>query len=167
LNVFPLSDILKIRILVGYLGESAQFAWWPTSFYDASSWQFLAPVFSRTTRLSQYHGVLEAARRVHDEHLSFGTYHLFRVPEEIEQDLHNLVQRPEAEDLANPVMLGRDAALSALIDLAGTFSVNTIGPHAIGSIGELDSPTTLKTLAAAYFSAFSVGARTYPYLVVG
>ncbi len=83
--------LLELRLLVGFLGERAQFGWWPTGFYDASSRLFLEPVFAKTSRLAQYHGVVEAARLLHDEHLSVGSYHLFRMPEEIEQDLHSLL----------------------------------------------------------------------------
>ena len=75
-----LPDILKTRLLVGYLGERAQYAWWPTAFYEASSRMFLEPVFSRTSRLAQYHGVLEAARRLHDEHLSVDPPNSFEMP---------------------------------------------------------------------------------------
>ncbi len=32
-----LPAILKTRLLVGYLGERAQYAWWPMAFYEASS----------------------------------------------------------------------------------------------------------------------------------
>jgi hypothetical protein len=87
------TDIAADEAAVGFLGERAQFAWWPTAFYEPSSRNlFLEPVFSKTSRLAQYHGVLEAARRLHDEHLSVGSYHLFRLPEEVEQDLHAIVQ---------------------------------------------------------------------------
>jgi hypothetical protein len=78
--------LLKLRLTVGFLGERSQFAWWPTAYYEPSSRLFLEPVFSKTSRLAQYHGVLEAARRLHDEHLSAGSYHVFRLPEEIEED---------------------------------------------------------------------------------
>ena len=157
--------ILKTRLLVGYLGERAQYAWWPTAFYQASSRPFLEPVFSRTSRLAQYHGVLEAARRLHDEHLSVGSYHLFRLPEEVEQDLHNLVQRPEADEYALQAMRSKDSALSSLRDLAGAVSVKSVGPTSIGSIGDLDSLNTVKAIAAAYVSAFDQDSKAYPYLV--
>lgn len=160
-----LPAILKTRLLVGYLGERAQYAWWPTAFYEASSRLFLEPVFSRTSRLAQYHGVLEAARRLHDEHLSVGSYHLFRLPEEVEQDLHNLVQRPEADEFALKEMGGKDTALNSLKDLAGAVSVKSVGPTSIGNIGDLDSPNTVRAMAAAYLTAFSQDAKAYPYLV--
>ncbi len=158
-------EIFKIRLLVSYLGERAQFAWWPTAFYETSGRLFLEPVFSKTLRLAQYHGVLEAARRLHDEHLSVGSYHLFRLPEEVEQDLHNLVQRPEAHEFALKVIQSKDVALDSLKSLAGDNSVIGTGPTAIGKIGDLDSPNTVRSMAAAYLSAFSKDTKTYPYLV--
>lgn len=160
-----LPAILKTRLLVGYLGERAQYAWWPTAFYEASSRFFLEPVFSRTSRLAQYHGVLEAARRVHDEHLSVGSYHLFRLPEEFEQDLHNLVQQPEADQFAREAMTSQVTAVSVLTGLADGLTANSVGPSAVGSIGDLDSPDTVKAMAATYLSAFRRGTSSYPYLV--
>jgi hypothetical protein len=160
-----LSSVLQMRLLVGFLGERAQCAWWPTAFYEASSRLFLEPVFSKTSRLAQYHGVLEAARRLHDEHLSVGSYHLFRLPEEVEQDLHAIVQSSEGEDLASQVPPSKEAALDALKRLAATGSTSSVGPTAVGSIKDIDSTDILKAIAAAYLSAFTQGAKTYPYLV--
>src|SRR5262245_9592659 len=60
---------LHLRLLVGYLGESEQFGWWQTTLLQSRSRSFLDPVFARTSKLAQYHGVREAARRLHDEHI--------------------------------------------------------------------------------------------------
>ena len=160
-----LSTLLQMRLIVGFLGERAQCAWWPTAFYEASSRLFLEPVFSKTSRLAQYHGVLEAARRLHDEHLSVGSYHLFRLPEEIEQDLHAMVQGGGGEELASQVAQSKEAAMDALKRLAATSGTSSVGPTAVGSIKEIDSTDTLKAIAAAYLSAFTQNAKTYPYLV--
>ncbi|WP_448118431.1 BrxE family protein [Pseudomonas serbica] len=160
-----LSTLLQMRLLVGFLGERAQCAWWPTAFYEASSRIFLEPVFSKTSRLAQYHGVLEAARRLHDEHLSVGSYHLFRVPEEVEQDLHAIVESIAGEKIASQVPNSKEAALDELKRLAATSGMFSVGPMAVGSINDLDSTDTLKVIAAAYLSAFSQSAKTYPYLV--
>lgn len=157
--------LLQMRMLVGFLGERAQCAWWPTAFYEASSRLFLEPVFSKTSRLAQYHGVLEAARRLHDEHLSVGSYHLFRLPEEVEQDLHAIVQSSAGEELASQVPPCKEAALDALKHLASTSGTSSVGPTAVGSIKDIDSIATLKAIATAYLSAFTQNAKTYPYLV--
>lgn len=152
-------------MIVGFLGERAQCAWWPTAFYEASSRLFLEPVFSKTSCLAQYHGVLEAARRLHDEHLSVGSYHLFRLPEEVEQDLHAILQSNTEEKLAHLVPQRKETALDELKRLASTSSSSSVGPMSVGSINDLDSTDTLKAIAAAYLSAFNQNAKTYPYLV--
>lgn len=157
--------LLQMRMLVGFLGERAQCAWWPTAFYEASSRLFLEPVFSKTTRLAQYQAVLEAARRLHDEHLSLGSYHLFRLPEEIEQDLHAAMQSSLGEALASQAPQSKEAALDALKRLAATGGAPGVGPMAVGGIKDLDSIDTLKAIAAAYLSAFTQNTKTYPYLV--
>jgi hypothetical protein len=160
-----LSTLLQMRLLVGFLGERAQFGWWPTSFNEASSRLFLEPVFSKTSRLAQYHGVLEAARRLHDEHLSVGSYHLFRMPEEIEQDLHALVLSPVGEEIFTKIPLKKEEALEAVRHLCPTDARVSEGPTAVGSIKDIDSPDALQAIAGAYLSAFSRNAQTYPYLV--
>lgn len=160
-----LPTLLQMRLLVGFLGERAQCAWWPTAFYEASSRLFLEPVFSKTSRLAQYHGVLEAARRLHDEHLTVGSYHLFRLPEEVEQDLHATVQSSVGDKLASQAPQGKEAALDALKRLAATSVKSGVGPTAVGSAKDLDSTATLQAIAAAYLSAFTQNAKTYPYLV--
>lgn len=154
-----------MRLLVGFLGERAQCAWWPTAFYEASSRLFLDPVFCKTSRLAQYHGVLEAARRVHDEHLSLGSYHLFRLPEEVEQDLHTSIQSSLGDDLASQAPQSRETALEALKRMAASGGTASVGPTAIGSIKDLDSTDTLQAIAAAYRLAFTQDVKTYPYLV--
>lgn len=160
-----LSTLLQMRLLVGFLGERAQFAWWPTAFYDASSRHFLEPVFSKTSRLAQYHAVLEAARRLHDEHLSVGTYHLFRLPEEVEEDLHAIVQSSVGDELAGQATQSKEAALDALKRLAATSTTSCVGPTSVGNVKDINSVEVLKAIAGAYLSAFSQNAKTYPYLV--
>lgn len=158
-----LQTVLIARVLVGFLGERAQFGWWPTAFYESSGRLFLKPIFSRTPQVAQYHGVVEAARRLHDEHLSVGTYHLFRLPEEIEQDLHVLVQAA-AEDWS-PAALCRDkqTALTALADMAGAAEKGGVGPILIGHVRDITDHLT--EIASVYLSAFSSNAQSFPYLV--
>lgn len=155
---------LKARLIVGILGERSHFAWWPTAFFDASSRPFLEPVFSKTSRLAQYHGVLEAARRLHDEHLSVGSYHLFRLPEEVEQDLHEIARSGVGEELAAQMPQERAAALEVLRPLAGIGIGAVEGPTLIGSINALDSAETMSGILGGYFAAFSRNTRIYPYL---
>ncbi len=156
--------LLRLRLIVGFLGERAQFGWWPTTFFERSSQSFLAPVFTRTTGLVRYHSVVEAARRLHDEHLNVGSYHLFRLPEELEQDLHTMMQAAGEESLGGEELQKRDAGLEALRRLAGTNSAQSIGPTLVGSIGSLDALETVQAIAAAYLFGFEQNSRVYPYL---
>jgi hypothetical protein len=156
-----LSQILELRLVVGLLGEKAQNDWWPTAFFDASSHLFLEPAFPKTFRLAQYHGVVEAARRLHDEHLNLGSYHLFRVPEEVEQDLHGMMKDDEK---GKSSLTTQADALEALARIAGGKSKSNIGPVSIGSFADLSSASVIKAIAGAYLTAFSEGHKTYPYL---
>ena len=63
------------------------------------------------------------------------------------------------------VLAPSEAALDALKRLASTSATSSVGPTAVGSIKEIDSTDTLKAIAAAYLSAFTQNAKTYPYLV--
>ena len=160
-----LSIVLQMRSLVGLLGERPQFAWWATSFFGDYSLRSLEFVTPKTALLAQYHGVVEAARKLHDEHLNVGSYHLFRLPEEVEQDLHAMMQSSVGTDLAKQVPMDKDVALAALKTLAGAIPSAAVGPIAVGNIDQLSAVDTLKSIAGAYASAFSQHAKTYPYLV--
>ncbi|GAA4408100.1 hypothetical protein GCM10023089_18840 [Quisquiliibacterium transsilvanicum] len=124
-------------------------------------------MFAKTARLAQYHGVLEAARRLHDEHLNVGTYHLFRLPEEAEQDLHAMMQGEVSEALASQLSQTKESAMEALKRLAAANTVHGEGPTAVGSIKDLHADDTPRVIAAAYLSAFERDVKVYPYLVGG
>lgn len=158
-----LSQLLNLRLLVGFLGERAQFDWWHTAFYEPSARPFLEPIFAKNSGLAQYHGVVEAARRLHDEHLSVGAFHLFRLPEEVEQDLHALAQA--GVSLSSAPIANKDAASEALGKLSGGLTEAAIGPLSVGSIQDVLSSALNMKIAQAYHSAFSSGNRAFPYLV--
>lgn len=161
-----LQAITRLRVIVGYLGEKAQFNWWPSGFFTPSSAAFLNPVFARTAPLAQYHGVKEAARRVHDEHIGIGrVFHLYRLPETLEQSLFELLQEPAAAVAANPVLVSQAAALDALQSFFNTASAGQEGPIQIGTSADLDDGTWIAAVACSYHAAFSLGMRSYPYLV--
>jgi hypothetical protein len=160
-----LPAMLGMRLLVGFLGERPQFAWWATSFFGDYSLRSLEFVTPKTSLLAQYHGVVEAARKLHDEHLNVGSYHLFRLPEEVEQDLHAIMQSSVGTELIKQVPQDKDAALAALKSFAGAIHSVAVGPTAVGNIDQLSTDEILKSIAGAYVSAFSRNAKTYPYLV--
>lgn len=158
-----LLSILKLRLLIGFLGERAQFGWWPTAFYETSGRLFLEPIFAKTSRVAQYHGVIEAARRHHDEALSAGAYHLFRLPEEIEQNLHMLMLEDGGHLTEGACYVDTQTALDVLAGLASATKRRALGPIAIGSVS--DVADLLTEIATIYASAFASDAQTIPYLV--
>lgn len=162
----PLQAIARLRVIVGYLGEKAQFDWWPSGFFSPLSAAFLNPVFARTAPLAQYHGVKEAARRVHDEHIGVGrVFHLYRLPETIEQSLFELLQEPAAAVAAHPDITSQAVALNALQSFFKTPSTGQEGPIQIGASADLDDDAWIAAAASGYHAAFTKGMRSYPYLV--
>ena len=161
----PYAALAKLRILVGALGEQDKFNWWPTSFFASSSKMFLEPIYPRTVHLAQYHSVVEAARCVHDEYLNAGTFHLFRLPEEIEQDLHALITSWSTDNIQ--ALIGPDdaATLKALVDFGTADEEAVDGPILCGSVQEFLSETTMSKISSLYAAAFIGGRQTYPYLM--
>jgi len=160
-----LTTILQLRLLVGFLGERNQCGWWQTSFfgdYSLRSLEFVAP---KTAGLAQYHGAVEAARRLHDEHLSVGSYHLFRLPEEVEQDLHALAQSPRGAATFGELPKTKEIALTSLAKMAAADSAIAQGPVSVGSLDALSEPETARSIAGVYAKAFSADIKAYPYLV--
>lgn len=161
----PLSDLLHVRILVGYLGETDQYSWWKTSFYQAASQHFLEPIFPRTSDLARYHGVVEAARRVHDESLSVGSYHLFRLPEELEHDLYALMTSDGHKELLETIGQGSGPALSALQAFSPGTAKSGEGPVSIGSVDLVRTAGISGQIAGVYASAYARETKAFPYMV--
>jgi len=159
-------DLLSLRLLVGFLGERAQFGWWQTAFFHSSSRQFLDPVFSKTSMLAQYHGVVEAARCVHDELLNVGSYHLFRLTEEAEQDLHAHAAAIGTSEFPFDAMQSKQSAMNALQQFASLPGTSrTVGPVAIGNISALDTEQSTASMASTYYFSFLQDTKSYPYFV--
>jgi hypothetical protein len=161
-----LAQIARLRLLVGFLGEKSQFNWWPSSFFTPSSRAFLSPIFSKTVFIAQYQGVKEAASRVHDERIGVGTvYHLFRLPENVEQALFNSLHDPQFADPLGVPLQEKAQALESLATLADASPEHREGPVLIGDIDELITGRNLGILAHHYRSAFARGTEAYPYYV--
>ena len=160
-----LITLLELRLVVGYLGERSQHAWWSTAFFGEYSLRSLEIVAPKTSTLAQYNGVVEAARRVHDEHLSIGSYHLFRLPEEAEQDLHAAMQSATGSAFAGDTWKEKAAALTMLMGFADENLPTNVGPVAIGNISDIYSSRLLQAMAGNYSSAFAKDFQTYPYML--
>ena len=130
-----IEKLLSIRAAVAYLGEKEQFDWWSSSFFAKASSAFLAPVFPRTQLLAQCQGVTLAASRVHDERIGVGqVYHLFRLPEDIEQAMHRLLMSKEATEGIAAIVSSKEHALGSLEDFSNSANVETVGPTRVGDL---------------------------------
>lgn len=158
-----LQALLRMRTLVAFLGERAQHNWWSSMFMSAAGAPVLAHPFPRTVHLAQYHGAVEAARKTHDELIGVGqVLHLFRAPDEVEQDLHAMVLQGAPSALA-PVVLTREAALAQLIEMGSPPSSPIVGPVLVGEPSELLVNDAVQKTAGIYAAAFTSGQRAYPY----
>ena len=156
-----ITELIRLRAMIGYLGEKEQYNWWPSTFFSPASSAFLAPVFSRTEALARLSGVARAAARVHDEYIGVGAvYHLFRLPERMEQRLVTQVQQEQATD---GLLTTKEDALVWLRQYAANTPVATMGPVRVGDIQHLWAEERWREVAALYLYAFEMDVRIYPY----
>lgn len=156
--------IAELKLLVGYLGEKSQHNWWESSFLGASSRAFLMHTFPRTTLLSQYYGVNEAALLVHDEFVGVGkNYHLFRLPVSIERNVYDTIQKlSENEELLNNLK-SKEAAQKRLAELAIKAEAQD-GPINIGTFEDANLDHLMSIIAGLYLSAFQQGKKCLPFM---
>lgn len=156
--------LIGLRAAVGYLGEQGHFGWWPSSFFVAGSTGFLAPVFPRTHTLAQVTGVSRAAARSHDERIGVGnSYHLFRLPEEIEQAIHRRLLDAQTHQSITQRLTDRDAARAWLAEMAAPAADTAVGPIRIDGLHGVYAGERWSLAAAHYLAAFTNNNETYPY----
>ena len=145
------------------MGEKEYFNWWPSAFFTQGSQAFLDPLFPRTRLLAQCNGVTRAAALVHDERIGVGqTYHLFRLPEEMEQAIHRTLQQPAfAARFSGGVT--REGLLIQLGQLAAPGQTHAVGPMRVGSRKDLDDLDKWKQVAGLYLQAFRQSTKIFPY----
>ena len=84
-----LAHLAEVRVLVSYLGEKEQYAWWDTSFLSAVGLKYLKLNFPRSYFLAGVTAISQAAKKLHDDRIGKGAaHHLFRLPFHIEERLH-------------------------------------------------------------------------------
>jgi hypothetical protein len=153
-------DVSRLRVLVGYLGEHHQANWWASSFLGRASEAFLNPIFANTIANARVVGVTEAARRVHDHAIGVGrTFHLFRLPETLEQELHRTLSA--SNDMAIPESV--DAAIEELRALSSHDGEPKPGPVQVGPLHMLADAQWIPIVTGHYRGAFVSGVQSFPY----
>ena len=157
-----LAAIVKVRLAVGLLGEQDRGNWWPSLWFTSNAAAFLAPIYGKRAYVARYHGLVEAARRVHDSRIGVGqALHLFRLPESMERRLHHaMIADPALVAAANVIDAGQAEAI--LSDTEMTV-VGSAGPICVGSVRELDKSEWINLVAGHYLAAFKGGQQSFPY----
>jgi hypothetical protein len=164
LQFTQIERLTLLRTVVGYLGEQEHFGWWQSAFFGSHSKAFLAPVFGKTQLLAQCNGVTRAAALIHDERIGVGhVYHLFRLPEDMEQSIHRSLHDSTVVGKIEQAVTNQAAALAALRAMTKPSNGDTIGPTRIGNIQDLRSADPWAIAAAHYVHAFERRLQIYPY----
>src|ERR1700736_2451520 len=101
--------------------------------------------------MAQYHGVTEAACRVHDERIGVGrVFHLYRLQETLEQRISDAFREESLADEVRRCFESAEAAESVLTGLAKGPAVVEPGPVRLGGADIINSPDGVALLAAAY-----------------
>jgi hypothetical protein len=159
-----LDNLAQLRTVIGYLGEKEQYAWWQSSFFTEGSSAFLSPVFSRTQILAQCNGVTRAAALFHDERIGVGrVFHLFRLPEELEQGIHQEFQNARLEEVIRKITSGKESALEFLRKTSVPTDRIKDGPIRVGEIKALYDNTTWNIVAGHYLVSFETQKEILPY----
>ena len=154
---------MQLRVLVGFLGQRKQGGWWDCDFLDAIGLRFLETTFPRTAHKAAIRSTTEAAARVHDQALGkIGSYHLFRLPVQIEDAMETAVDSFDWAKIT-PAIQSRDTARAELHRLANAMVKAPQGPVQIGVEARILTTTSVQELAAHYHSAFQDGIRCFPY----
>lgn len=158
--------IALLRILIGYLGEKNQYAWWDSNFLSTSSKAYLAYSFPKTTMLAQYNGVNEAALLVHDKYIGVGhNFHLFRLPVALEENVENIIKSGKLDEQLLDSISSPQVAEQRLVQLREATRGDFVeGPVGIGNYDDNNLADYLYHMANRYSYAFKHHQKTYPFL---
>ncbi len=161
-----LINLIQLRVAVGYLGEREQNSWWQSAFFSTSSTPFLTPVFGKTSLYAQYYGVREAATLIHDEHIGTGAevFHLFRLPENIEQEMHVKLSDSDLESDIHSIIASQESAIAFINEFKSSSDTKAIGPVRLGTADDILKPGLWEKAAGYYVYAIQNSEKTFPYV---
>jgi len=159
-----LEVLVRLRVLVSYLGEKDQFNWWPTSFLSPTGLRYLGLNFPRTFLAAGVASVSQVAKEFHDQRIGRGsTFHLFRLPHTLERDVHVFLAGTSDNKLM-PLIENRNEALVALEELTEGEVINAQGSVRVSGLSQLlTHRSTIKKTAACYRHAFDREYLSFPY----
>ena len=159
----PIYQIIRLRLLVGFLGEKQVSNWWDCGFLDSTGLRFLKTTFPRSFLLAGIRSTTEAARLVHDSQIGrVGIFHLFRLPVDME-DRVEVHMSEAAGSWTKPAPSNRDDAFVELGEFAESRITAPSGPVQVGVPRKILTAAAASELAAHYHSAISGGFQCFPY----
>jgi hypothetical protein len=160
--------LARLQVLVSVLGGAAHAKWWRTEFLTAAGLRFLDRMYPRTSCAAAIRATAVAARELHDSSIGRGgVYHLFRLPEPLEGQLHALAGRGFFDQVLRdlgPSLEIREVLLAQFDGLAVDLREAEPGPQRIGSVRDLRRGNLLGRWAGAYLHAFRKEYRVFPYI---
>ncbi len=161
------AHLAQLRLLVGYLGEKDQSAWWDCRFLCTNGLRFLEINFPRTVLAAAITSVTAAARRLHDERIGkANVYHLFRLPAALEEGVHKSLPAGAPDDWV-AVVADKDIAMQRLAEMAGETVDAPVGPVQVGTTKTLTTKSAVGELARHYLDAFTHDKVVLPYFSGG
>lgn len=157
--------LLRLRVVIGYLGEKSQKSWWQSDFFSGTASNFLAPVFPRTQFLTQVDGASAAAGLMHDERIGVGrVFHLFRLPEDFEQAFHQRLQEQTAIGELSEIIASHESAMGFLESEFGKTKKKEVGPVNVGDVRDIADENVVSAISQHYLSGFRSESPVFPYL---
>ena len=155
-------ELIRLRTLVGFLGEEDQSDWWDTSFLSETGQRFLERTFPRSAFAAGLHSVTVAARRLHDASVGKGEVaHLFRLPPAQEREVSELLRNAGPDQILN-VVQDRETALESLNEMSRVVS-STTGAVRVGRRDDLVTSDGIGQVAGYYHKAFTSDQQVFPY----
>jgi hypothetical protein len=105
---------------------------------------------------------------VHDERIGVGqVYHLFRLPEDMEQQIHRILHDQEVISRIQQALRGRDEALAFLRQGTDSERTGDVGPLLVADPTKIRTPDTWQLVATKYAGGFENGTEVFPYFANG
>lgn len=157
------NHLLLLRAAIAHLGERSEPRWWSSAFCGTNGIAFLSPAFPRTSVHAQLNGVSSAAARVHDDRIGLGNvFHVFRLPEDLEQGIHGMSAGNQGPQLAE-ILRSPDAAMQFLKRFVRVIQRDEQGPVRVGQLSALREISSWGDVAALYLRAFETGKEAFPF----
>ena len=158
-----LDTLIRLRFVVGMLGQKTAHAWWDCDFLSPDGQEMLVHNFPRSPLVAGFTATTLAAKLVHDDRIGrTGVQHLFRVEPDIETMLARRIAS-EGSGVFDSVPRDEDALLATLGHLALEEIDSPRGPIQVGKAGTLATRAGIQQMAAHYQAAFRGRTQIFPY----